>query len=63
MLCLRMLCLKTVLNRAGFTSTDLAPWLALHACFHRACERPSVARALADGMALFREEQARRNAA
>jgi hypothetical protein len=35
----------------------------LQAYVRRACERPSVARAMADELALFREEQARRNAA
>jgi glutathione S-transferase len=52
--------LVTVLNWAGFTGTELAPWPALQAYFRRACERPSVARAMADEMAQFREEQARR---
>jgi len=55
--------LVTVLNWAGFTGTDLAPWPALQAYFRRACERTSVARAMADELALFREEQARRSAA
>lgn len=55
--------LVTVLNWAGFTSIDLAPWPTLQAYFHRARERPSVARAMADELALFREEQARRTAA
>jgi glutathione S-transferase len=54
--------LATVLNWAGFTGTDLAPWPALQAYFRRACERPSVARAMADELALFREERARRTA-
>jgi glutathione S-transferase len=52
--------LVTVLNWAGFTGTELAPWPALQAYFRHACERPSVARAMADELALFREEQARR---
>jgi glutathione S-transferase len=55
--------LVTVLNWAGFSGTDLAPWPALQAYFRRACERPSVARAMADELALFRAEQARRSAA
>jgi glutathione S-transferase len=53
--------LVTVLNWAGFTGTDLAPWPALQAYFRRACERPSVAKAMADELALYRAEQARRN--
>ncbi|HTB44625.1 MAG TPA: glutathione binding-like protein [Acetobacteraceae bacterium] len=55
--------LVTVMNWSGFTGTDLAPWPALQAYVRRACEQPSVARAMADELALFREEQARRNAA
>lgn len=54
--------LVTVLNWAGFTGTDLAPWPALQAYLRRACERPAVARAMADELALFREEHARRTA-
>jgi glutathione S-transferase len=53
--------LITVLNWAGFTGTDLAPWPALQAYFGRARERPSVAKAMADELALFRAEQMRRN--
>jgi glutathione S-transferase len=44
--------LVTVLNWAGFTGTDLAAWPALQAYFRRACERRSVARAMADELAL-----------
>jgi glutathione S-transferase len=54
--------LVTVMNWAGFTGTDLASWPALQAYFKRACDRPRVARAMADELALFREERARRSA-
>ena len=55
--------LVTVLNWAGFTATDLAPWPALAAYFRRASERPTVARAMAEELALFREERVRRTGA
>ena len=54
--------LVTVLNWAGYTGTDLAPWPALAAYFRAACDRPSIARAMADELAAFREEQARHKA-
>jgi glutathione S-transferase len=54
--------LVTVLNWAGFTSTDLASWPALAGYFQRARERPNVARAMADEMAAYQEERARRAA-
>jgi glutathione S-transferase len=55
--------LVTVLNWAVFTGMDLAQWPAVQAYFNRMRERPSVARALAEEVALYREEQARRAAA
>jgi glutathione S-transferase len=55
--------LVTVLNWAGFTGMDLAQWPAVQAYFQRMRERPSVARAMAEEFALYKEEQARRAAA
>jgi glutathione S-transferase len=55
--------LVTVLNWAVFTGMDLAQWPAVQAYFNRMRERPSVARALAEEVALYREERARRAAA
>ncbi|MBI3799033.1 MAG: glutathione S-transferase C-terminal domain-containing protein [Deltaproteobacteria bacterium] len=54
--------LITVLNWAKFTGVDLARWPALKAYTNRLYERPSVAKALTEELALFEEQQARRAA-
>ena len=55
--------LVTVLNWTKPTGIELAQWPALHAYFRRMHQRDSVARAFAEEMALYEEEQARRAAA
>jgi glutathione S-transferase len=55
--------LVVVLNWAVFTGIDLAQWPAVQAYFQRMRERPSVARALAEEFALYKQEQSRRAAA
>jgi glutathione S-transferase len=55
--------LTTVLNWGRYSGLDLAQWPVVHAYYHRMLERPSVAKALAEEIALYKAEQARRNAA
>ncbi len=55
--------LTTVLNWGRFSGVDLAQWPAVHAYYHRMLERPSIAKALAEEIALYKAEQARRSAA
>jgi glutathione S-transferase len=55
--------LVTVLNWTKPTGIDLTPWPALHAYFRRVHKRESVAKAFAEEMALYQEEQARAVAA
>ena len=55
--------LTTVLNWGRYSGVDLAQWPAVHAYYHRMLERPSVAKALAEEIALYKAEQARSNAA
>ena len=55
--------LATVLNWAGFAGVDLATYPAVKAYFQRLQERPGVAKAMAEEMALYQEEKARRQAA
>jgi glutathione S-transferase len=55
--------LVTVLNWTRATAIDLARWPAVAAYFERQLERPSVARAVAEELALYQAEQARRGAA
>ncbi|ALL68643.1 Glutathione S-transferase [Paraburkholderia caribensis MBA4] len=50
--------LITVLNWAKYCDVDLARWPAVDAYYHRNVQRPHVAKALAEEMALYREEQA-----
>jgi len=50
--------LVTVLNWAKFTGLDLAKWPALKTYLDRMYQRPSVAKAVAEEMALYAEEQA-----
>jgi glutathione S-transferase len=54
--------LVVVLNWAVFTGIDLAQWPAVQAYFTRLRQRPSVARAFAEELALYKDEQARRAA-
>ncbi len=55
--------LVTVLNWARFAGIDLGPYPAVQGYFERLQKRPSVARAMAEELALYKEEQARRQAA
>jgi glutathione S-transferase len=55
--------LVTVLNWTKPTGIDLTQWPALHAYFRRMHKRASVAKAFAEEMALYEEEQARAAAA
>ncbi len=55
--------LATVLNWAVPSGTDLAQWPAVAGYFARMQARPSVARAFAEELALYKAEQARRSAA
>jgi len=55
--------LTTVLNWSRYSGVDLAQWPAVSGYYHRMLERPSVAKALSEEIALYKAEQARRNAA
>jgi len=55
--------LVTVLNWARFVSIDLAKWPAVKSYFDRISTRPSVAKAMAEEMVLYQEQQGRRAAA
>jgi glutathione S-transferase len=55
--------LVTVLNWARFAGVELARWPAVQAYFERLQQRPSVATAFAEELALYKAEQARRGAA
>jgi len=55
--------LVTVLNWAKFVAVDLSAWPAVQAYFDRLVVRPSVARALAEELALHQQEQNRRGSA
>jgi glutathione S-transferase len=52
--------LATVLNWARFGALELAPWPHVEAYFTRIQQRPSVAAALSEEMALYAEEKAKR---
>ncbi|WCM23112.1 glutathione S-transferase C-terminal domain-containing protein [Paraburkholderia bryophila] len=54
--------LVTVLNWAQYGGVDLAEWPAVAAYYKRTALRPPVARALREEIALFGEQQARRQA-
>jgi len=54
--------LVTVLNWARFVGLDLAKWPAVKSYFDRISARPHVAKAMAEEMALYQEQQARRAA-
>ena len=55
--------LVTVLNWAQFARLDLATWPSVQAYLKRLQQRPAVARAFAEELALYRAELARRAAA
>jgi glutathione S-transferase len=55
--------LTTVLNWGRYSGVDLAQWPAVQSYYTRMLERPSIAKALSEEIALFKAEQARRNAA
>ena len=55
--------LVTVLNWGRASGIDYAKWPAVLAYFSRLQKRPSIAKALAEELALYKEEQARRQAA
>jgi len=55
--------LATVLNWAQYSNVELAQWPATAGYYHRMLERPSVAKAISEEMALYKAELARRNAA
>jgi len=52
--------LVTVLNWASYGGIELSPWPAVNAYYQRLVQRPSVAKALAEELALFGEEVAKR---
>jgi glutathione S-transferase len=54
--------LVTVLNWGRASGIDLTKWPSLLAYFKRMLDRPSVAKALGEELALYREEQARKAA-
>ena len=54
--------LFTVLNWAQYSGVDLSQWPAVDAYYRRVAQRPVVARALAEEVALYREEVARQSA-
>ncbi len=51
--------LAVVLNWAKYCDIDLAKWPAIDAYYRRILQRPQVARAFAEEVALYKEEQAR----
>jgi glutathione S-transferase len=55
--------LTTVLNWGRYSGIDLREWPAVQAYQQRMLERPSVAKAVSEEIALYKAEQARRNAA
>ena len=52
--------LTTILNWAAHSGVDLKAWPAVQAYHQRQLKRPSVARAVGEEYALYKEEQARR---
>jgi glutathione S-transferase len=53
----------TILNWAGATQVDLKQWPEVHEYYQRMLKRPSIARALGEEVALYKEEQAKRKSA
>lgn len=54
--------LTTVLNWANFTGVDLKPWAAVGDYLQRMQARPAVKKAMSEEFALYKEQQARREA-
>jgi glutathione S-transferase len=54
--------LYTVLNWSLATGDDLKKWPSIHAYHAKIQERPNVARAFSEELALYREELARQDA-
>jgi glutathione S-transferase len=54
--------LATILNWASATNVDLKQWPSVHAYHQRMLQRPTIARAVAEEFAMYREEQARQKA-
>ena len=52
--------LITILNWARFVGPEMAQWPAVKSYFDRMIARPQVARAMAEEVALYQEQQARR---
>ncbi|MFC5742174.1 glutathione binding-like protein [Dyella tabacisoli] len=52
--------LIAVLNWAPYSGVDLAQWPAVHAYYQRMLQRASVAQAVAEEVAMYRDEQSRR---
>ena len=50
--------LVTVLNWSRATSVDLRQWPAVHSYHERLLQRPSIAKAVGEELALYKEEQA-----
>ena len=55
--------LTTILNWATASKVDLQQWPDVHAYYQRMLKRPSIARAVGEEFALYKEEQARRKSA
>ncbi|MCX7175811.1 MAG: glutathione binding-like protein [Proteobacteria bacterium] len=55
--------LTTILNWAADSDVDLKAWPAVFEYYQRQLKRPSIARAVGEEFALYKEEQARRTAA
>lgn len=55
--------LTTILNWASATQVDLKQWPEVHEYHQRMLKRPSIARAVGEEFALYKEEQARRKSA
>ncbi|MEX3635714.1 glutathione binding-like protein [Paraburkholderia sp. BR14320] len=55
--------LVTVLNWARYGGVELAQWPSVQQYYERTARRPTVAKAMAEEYALYREEQDRRKAA
>ena len=54
--------LTTVLNWAQFSGVDLAAWPAARDYYQRMLKRPTIAKALGEEFAIYREQQAQRAA-
>jgi glutathione S-transferase len=55
--------LTTILNWASATQVDLKQWPEVHEYYQRMLKRPSIARAVGEEFALYKEEQARKKSA